>query len=423
MSRSSRFLPGTTKHEAPVSDQAACSLPSGKRSDLPIGQRLRSLVRCLCVMLTGLCLSSQAVADNRARQREENLTRLSQMSGPERDQLKRNLQEFRELPAAEKERMRRLQRGLRSDAAAGGRLNRVLDAYYDWLKTLSPGQRSDLRNETDPVRRFRQVSDLLQRQETVDSGEQRRRRPGLTVEELAAVMPVLETALLQEGYLSPDRLVGKEGLARYSLILQAAYPPERREPNPAWLKPQLVDAMIAAIPNEEKRRQIGREQERRRVPRLMLGIYGGIQAEFRQRAEQIDPTKLEEFFVQMKGEQQDEVMRVAYGSQEMKLRQMYMRAHPDEFPAPPPQPAWLNQMLRSGGRGPGMGPPGHGNGGDSTGHPGDGEGLEPNDPRGPRRPGGLGPGGLGPGGQGPGGAPRPRPRGPRRPDGDGEPAN
>jgi len=366
---------------------------------------------CLALVLFGL--NAGVHAEDRARQREENLAKLSRLSAPERDQLKRNLQEFRELPAAEKERLRRLQRGLQADAASGGRLNRVLDAYYDWLKTLSPGQRSDLRNETDPVRRSRQVSDLLQRQETVDSGEQRRRRPGFTLEELAAVMPVLENALIQEGWLSPDRLAGREGLARHSLILQTAFPPERRDPNPTWMKPQLVDAMIAAIPNEEKRRQLGREQERRRVPRLILGIYGGIQSEFRQRAEQIDPSKLEEFFVQMKGEQQDEVMRVAYGSQEMKLRQMYMRAHPDEFPAPPPQPPWLNQLLRPGGRGPGLGPMGPGNAGEPGGEPPDGEGLEPGDPRGPRRPGGLGQGGP----------LRPRPRGPRRPEGDGEPPN
>lgn len=373
--------------------------------------------RRLCLILvTCLCgfFSRVAEADERARQREENLARLSRLTAPERDNLKRTLQEFRALPAPEKERLRALQKALQSDAHSGGRLNRVLEAYYDWLKTLSPGQRSDLRNEADPVRRAQQVGTLLQRQESAESGDApRRRRLGFTPEDLAAVMPLLEEALIQSGYLTADRLSGREGLARYSLILQSANPADRRDPNPLWLKPELINAMIEAIPNEERRRQLGREQERRRGARLLLGIYGGIQAEFRRRAEDIDPAKLEEFFVQMKGEQQDEVMRVPYGSQEMKLRQLYMRAHPDEFPAPPPQPPWLNQFQRLGGRGPGFGPPGPPlNMGSPEGDMGpEGEARPPDDPRGPKRT-----------GQGPG-AVRPRPRSQRRPEGDSEPAN
>lgn len=374
-----------------------------------------TLLICLNALTSsGGLLGHRAEADDRGRQREENLARLSRLSAPERENLKRSLQEFRTLPAAEKARLRELQRALHSDANSGGRLNRVLDAYYDWLKTLSPGQRSDLRNETDPVRRSQQVSALLQRQESAESGDApRRRRLGFSSEELTAVMPLLEGALIQNGYLSADRLGEKEGLARYSLILQAANPADRRDPNPPWLKPELINAMIEALPNEERRRQLGREQERRRGARLLLGVYGGIQAEFRKRAQDIDPAKLEEFFVQMKGEQQDEVMRVPYGSQEMKLRQMYMRAHPDEFPVPPPQPPWLNQFPRQGGRGAGFGPPGPTpNNGDSEGNGGpEGETRSPDEARGPRRP-------------GPGSGPvRPRPRPPRRSEGDSDPAN
>jgi len=373
------------------------------------------LLTCLGWMTCyGGGLGNAAEADDRGRQREENLARLSRLPAPERENLKRNLQEFRALPGAEKERLRELQRALHTDAKSGGKLNRVLDSYFDWLKTLSPGQRSDLRNEPDPVRRAQQVGALLQRQESADSGDApRRRRLGFTAEELVAVMPLLEEALIQNGYLTSDRVGDKEGLARYSLVLQAANPADRRDPNPPWLKPELINAMIAAIPNEERRRQLGREQERRRGARLLLGIYGGIQAEFRKRAQDIDPAKLEEFFVQMKGEQQDEVMRVPYGSQEMKLRQMYMRAHTDEFPAPPPQPPWLNQFQRQGGRGPGFGPPGPPmNSGEAEGEGGpDGEARSPDDARGPRRT-GTGPGSL-----------RPRVRPPRRPEGDSEPGN
>jgi hypothetical protein len=399
--------------------QPTASVPTtGPRPWPP--RRLRSrfwltLLACLGGLLCpgGFC-GNRAEAVDRGREREENLARLSRLSAPERENLKRNLQEFRALPAAEKERLRALQRALQADAQSGGRLNRVLDAYYDWLKTLSPGQRSDLRNEADPVRRSQQVGALLQRQESAESGDApRRRRLGFTSEDLAAVMPLLEEALIQNGYLTPDRLGGKEGLARYSLILQAANPADRRDPNPPWLKPELINAMIAAIPNEERRRQLGREQERRRGARLLLGIYGGIQAEFRRRAQDIDPAKLEEFFVQMKGEQQDEVMRVPYGSQEMKLRQMYMRAHTDEFPAPPPQPPWLNQFPRPGGRGPGFGPPSppvNQAGPEGDGGP-DGDVRPPDESRGPKRAGqGAGP-------------MRARPRPQRRPEGDAEPAS
>jgi hypothetical protein len=354
-----------------------------------------------------------AKADDRSQQRQEHLAQLSRLSAPERENLKRNLQEFRALPNAEKERLRTLQRALHSDEKAGGRLNRVLDAYYDWLKTLSPGQRSDLRNEADPVRRAQQLSALLQRQESAEPVDTpRRRRPGFTPEDLAGVMPLLEDALIQSGYLTADRLSGKEGLARYSLILQAANPADRRDPNPGWLNPELINAMIAAIPNEERRRQLGREQERRRGARLLLAIYGGIQMEFRKRAQEVNPAKLEEFFVQMKGEQQDEVMRVPFSAQEMKLRQMYMRAHPDEFPAPPPQPPWLIQFQRQGGRGPGFAPPGPPiPGGEPGGDRGPEESRNLDEARGPKRA-GPGPGSM-----------RPRPRPQRRAEGESEPAN
>jgi hypothetical protein len=373
------------------------------------------LLTCLGgMMCLGGGLPTAAASDDQGRQREENLSRLSRLSAPERENLKRNLQKFRALSGAEKERLRELQRALHSDDKSGGKLNRALDAYYDWLKTLSPGQRSDLRNETDPVRRAQQIGALLQRQESAESGDSgRRRRLGFTAEDLAAVMPLLEEALIQNGYLTADRLGDKAGLSRYSLILKAANPADRRDPNPPWLKPELINAMIAAIPNEERRRQLGREQERRRGARLLLGIYGGIQAEFRKRAQDIDPSKLEEFFVQMKGEQQDEVMRVPYGSQEMKLRQMYMRAHTDEFPAPPPQPQWLNQFQRQGGRGPAFAPPGPpmNNGDPETEGGPDGDTRVSEDARGPRR-------------TGPGSGPaRPRLRPQPRPEGDSESTN
>jgi hypothetical protein len=402
--------------------------PETRRSELPrrpglsicedrrvIRESLPWRCRLWLTLLTSSCVlwSSLATADDRARQRQEHLAQLSRLSTVERENLKRNLQEFRALPTAEKERLRALQRALQSDEKSGGKLHRVLDAYYDWLKTLSPGQRSDLRNEADPVRRAQQVSGLLQRQESAEPVDApRRRRLGFTPEDLAAVMPLLEEALIQSGYLTADRLSGKEGLARHSLILQAANPADRRDPNPAWLKPELISAMIAAIPNEERRRQLGREQERRRGARLLLGVYGGIQMEFRKRAQEIEPARLEEFFVQMKGEQQDEVMRVPYAAQEMKLRQMYMRAHPDEFPAPPPQPPWLNQFQRPGGRGPGFtpaGPPIHG--GPPGGSAEQDESRSLDESQGPKRSGSSS------------GPMRPRPRPQRRAEGDPEPAN
>jgi len=301
--------------------------------------------------------SSRAAAKADAR-REETLTRITSLSLPERDRLRQNLKLFRELPDAERDRLRKLHAQLEADSRSGGNLKLVLNNYYDWLKTLTPGQRSDLQREADAATRRKNVAELLQKQqEAADPSNPRRRRMGLSAADLEPVMQVLERQLLSEGYLTEGALTDKTGLARYSVVLRSAFGSDRRESfPPAWMRPELLDELIAAVGDEEQRRLLARDRDvRRRAGRLFVAIFSGVMLEFRSQGEGIDRSKLEEFFVGLKGERQDEIMRLPPDTQNMRLRRMYMEAHPEEFPQPPMVPPWLGQVMRAGGRGLGGG--------------------------------------------------------------------
>ncbi|MCY2963396.1 MAG: hypothetical protein NT069_07045 [Planctomycetota bacterium] len=339
-------------------------------------------------------------AKSEADLREEKAKKIEALSSAEREQLKQNLKAFRELPESERQRVRGLHKQLEADSKAGGKLTLVLNNYYEWLKTLTPGQRSDLRGEADPVRRRQQVTDLLaKQQEAADPSNPKRRRMGLSDADLARVMPILERGLIEEGQLSESTVEDKKGLARYSAVLMAAFPADRRDPNPIWMKPELVNELLEALTEEDQKKMLVRDVDnRRRAGRLFFAIFTSVMAEFRKQANEIDRSKLEQFFTEMKGEQQDQIMRLPYDAQSTRLKQMYMRAHADEFPQPPSPPPWLNQVMRMGGRGPGdrpgngFGPPngfgpgmGPGPGGD--GRP-NGDPPADGDDRGPRRPGG-----------------------------------
>lgn len=364
-------------------------------------RRRRRLSVVWLVVLTVIPASPRAwgATQVEALRREENAKRIAALSAVERDRLKQNLKLFRELPPAERENLRNLQESIEADGRSGGNLQLVLNNYYDWLKTLTPGQRADLQRETDPVKRRRQVAELLQKQqEAADPSNPRRRRMGLSAVDLEQVLKILETQLLNEGYLTENSLAGKTGLARYSAVLRGAFTTEKREPfPPAWLKPELVEELVSAISDEEQRRTLARDKElRRRAGRLFMAVFSGIMLEFREQAESIDRGKLEAFFVGLKGEQQDEIMRLPPDAQNMKLKRLYMESHPEEFPQPPVPPPWLNQVLRGGPRGPG-GPGGPERGGPGAPFgpgPGFGPGGEGNlppemegDERNPRRPG------------------------------------
>ncbi|QDU12160.1 hypothetical protein [Gimesia aquarii] len=86
-------------------------------------------------------------------QETENRKKIEAMTPAERAQLKRNYEKFQKLSAKEKQRFRELHSATRSQPE----LNRVMRSYCDWVKTLTPWEQEDLRNETDPKERLKLI--------------------------------------------------------------------------------------------------------------------------------------------------------------------------------------------------------------------------------------------------------------------------
>ncbi len=65
---------------------------------------------------------------------------------------------------------------LEEDARNGGNLRTVMEEYYNWLATLTPGQQKDLREIADPTRREIRVREILkEQQEQADSSDSGKR--------------------------------------------------------------------------------------------------------------------------------------------------------------------------------------------------------------------------------------------------------
>jgi hypothetical protein len=290
-------------------------------------------------------------ADPVANSREKNRQQIANMSATERARLKRNFDKFRALSADEQARLRRLDEALKADRREQGGLSQTMGAYVEWLGTLQPGEREDLRHETSPDRRVKLVADLVKEQQQRQSFDPTgarlaNRRRGLSPEDLDSVLAVLELAVRERHLLSPQKaaeLEAKQGLHRHVGIVETILPGADRDgrPQPPLLWPipdDVIEAMTAAISDSEHRRLIERgigtdRSSFARGRRLFQFVYGGIWAEFEQLKP--DEAELDRFFAELKAPQQGEIMSLPIERQERQLLQLYIEAHPDKYPRPP----------------------------------------------------------------------------------------
>jgi hypothetical protein len=91
--------------------------------------------------------SAVAGADAWAAQRKK----IAEMSPAEKQQLLRKQERFAALPLEDQQRLERLHEQLETDIGAD-KLRRVMSRYYEWLGTLSPGQRAELFEKTPDER-------------------------------------------------------------------------------------------------------------------------------------------------------------------------------------------------------------------------------------------------------------------------------
>ena len=318
------------------------------------------------LVLVALMLWSGAAARGdslTAGQRELREREIANKSEAERARLQRNFKTFRELPPDEQKRLRLLDFELKEDARNLGSLRVVMNEYYDWLATLTPGQQQDLRDERDPNRREMLVRELLKQQQdqALATGSARAGKlfPGLTASDLAAALGVIEKVTKDKQILSAEelhQLQSKKGVARHAYVIELAY---RRGPGGGpgafpWNSQSVFEAIVESISSERQRDHIlepQNPQERQR--RLNWALMGGFGAEY----EKMKPSReeLEKFFVQLKSHEQDEIMRLPYDQQQQQLTRMYMTKmsieDPDNYPRPPQAPFWMRGPRGGGFRG------------------------------------------------------------------------
>lgn len=99
--------------------------------------------------------------------------RIASMTQPQRDRLERNFSEYRELTPQQREHYRQLHRALEADRTDNhGRIVRVMEDYYVWIKTLPAYQREQLRKTTDPDARLALVQKYLDQQQEREAEEE-----------------------------------------------------------------------------------------------------------------------------------------------------------------------------------------------------------------------------------------------------------
>ena len=327
-----------------------------------------------------------------AQLREQRQKEIAGKSEAERARLQRNFKALRELPPAERERLRRLDRELKDDGRAGGNLRAIMDEYYNWLATLTPGQQQDLRPTGDPehpekndaTRREIRVRELLKEQQdqidaTTGAGRGGGAPPRLGSKDLATVLGIVEEAMREKHLLSQaelQELQNKKDLARYMYIWGLAFRPRGGGGAPGqplpWMSKDVFEAMIDGISNEKLAAHVKSGQNMDRWWRMVRLIYGGIRAEY----EKLRPDQetLERFFAELNSREQDEIMRLPSDQQPHQLMHIYMtkmsEKEPDRFPRPPQLPFWARGNragaragMRSGEQGPGSEPGGARKGG------------------------------------------------------------
>jgi len=276
-----------------------------------------ALAGLVCLLSFPLALGAVPMdSQERATRRQH----IAAMSSTERARLERNLHTFLQLSRDQRARYVELHQFIASDAHR----NDVLHAYLDWLKTLSPWQRDELRNTANPKERMQRVREFLEEQQQASDQDDRLfpatgpfskslARP--TAKDSSAMIQILEESL--DVPLRDRRVLESlDGFERHLMVVELAIrqllniPRARR---PEWLEPQLCDKMIDAIASEPLRnvlrRRLTPEQQRRAVMGVVLqGLFNEWKAEVQKH--QPDERALKEFFMNLPGEPRDEIMRL-----------------------------------------------------------------------------------------------------------------
>jgi len=125
-------------------------------------RRASPLRETFAAILLGLTVAAPLYAMDWLAERRQ---QVEQMTPAEKEELNEKYEKFSALPPDEQEQLRVLHQKLDTDPQ-GDKLRGVMHRYYDWLKTLSPGDRADLLSQPE-ADRLTMIKKLKQHQEAL----------------------------------------------------------------------------------------------------------------------------------------------------------------------------------------------------------------------------------------------------------------
>lgn len=262
-------------------------------------------------------------------QRDRNRRQIEAMTATDRARLERNFVHFRELTEPERDRYRLLDRQLREDERAGGKLRELMDGYIDWLATLSPYERETIQREKDPVAR----AQLVRRMRTEQQQPRAELRPvmasrwreggwhglaglpRLTPEDLDNVIRVVleESRIPERERAEIDALPPPQRHVRVLLRAFESGAPEGRFRRTNWPDEAVLDKMVAAVDDDGRRRELETALNRQvRKQKMGTMIAGALAAEWRGEMESRRPSEaeIEKYFHELDPSRRDELLEL-----------------------------------------------------------------------------------------------------------------
>ena len=131
-------------------------LPSPVRPNAATGARAILLLITVCAAVYTFAPSAHAEENSTAREQ------LEAMNAEEREELRRKVERFENLTSEEQQRLRDLESQIAADPDAED-LRQVMARYYEWLKTLSSRERTEL-GELPPADRLKRIKEIRESQ-------------------------------------------------------------------------------------------------------------------------------------------------------------------------------------------------------------------------------------------------------------------
>ena len=305
--------------------------------------------RPLIVIGLALLLGAEQVENPEWRERWQ---RIAELSSLDKDRLKSNLLEFENLTEERRQQYREIHKSTTNDPE----LAQVLSDYFEWLKTLSPYQRTELREETDDQARLALVRSFRAQQEErrEDSQKFMRQkwagRPKLSSEDFRAVIGAIESWLHLADRTELEKL---QGFRRDFHLVRQALPLEYREERVLRLPAELNNAIVAAIADEQLREWLKEHPTRERQRRILHLIVGGLWGEFREIwEEQYRPTdeEIENLIPELDAETRDQIFMMAPWQAKHRLYREHLRKRDPAMAADREQLRKLSMHLFGSGR-------------------------------------------------------------------------